>query len=417
MLIEFRVSNHRSIWEEQVLSMEAASLGTRDDVRPRAVPSYKKPLLPVAAIYGANASGKSNVLSAFEWFASTIDSAGYWEEGQGVPRQRFGWGIGDATASVFEVTFVSGGIRFEYGLAVNDKEVQEEWLYAWPRGKRQKWFEREGTQFKFGAEFVGEHETIRKVTRPNSTFLSTASLLNYRQAEPVYLWFRQWDFLNLRSNAGQFRRKIPGLAGFSRGFPHLHSKKFFEPWKDQLVEFVKLADLGIQDLRIDEDEEMKARMFPRPRYFFQHAVDDSKSWLEYAEESKGTQTLFDMAVPIIDTLKTGSGLIIDELESSLHPLLALKIVDLFNNPQTNPRNAQLIFATHDSNLLGTTLGEPALRRDQVWLTEKKPDGSTELYPLTNYKPRNVENLERGYLQGRYGAIPFLGDFKSLNGED
>ena len=100
---------------------------------------------------------------------------------------------------------------------------------------------------------------------------------------------------------------------------------------------------------------------------------------------------------------------IDELESSLHPLLAQSVIKLFNDPETNPRNAQLIFTTHDTNLLGTSLGGPVLRRDQIWITEKDRDGATKLYPLTDYKPRKDENLERGYLQGRYGAIPFLGD--------
>lgn len=126
------------------------------------------------------------------------------------------------------------------------------------------------------------------------------------------------------------------------------------------------------------------------------------------EESNGTQTLFHLALPVLRSLQRGGILLIDELERSLHPVLAKQIIDQFNDPTANPNNAQLIFTTHDTNLLGTTLGEPALRRDQVWLTEKDAEGATVLYPLTDYKPRKAENLERGYLQGRYGAIPFLG---------
>jgi AAA15 family ATPase/GTPase len=117
-----------------------------------------------------------------------------------------------------------------------------------------------------------------------------------------------------------------------------------------------------------------------------------------------------MALPVLEALREGSVLIVDELESSLHPSLAQEIVNLFNTPSKNPHKAQLIFSTHDTNLLGTTLGDPVLRREQVWLTEKDPEGGTVLYPLTDYKPRKSENLERGYLQGRYGAIPFLGKF-------
>jgi hypothetical protein len=117
-----------------------------------------------------------------------------------------------------------------------------------------------------------------------------------------------------------------------------------------------------------------------------------------------------MALPILEVLQNGGVLLVDELERSLHPSLAREIIRQFNDPKANPKNAQIIFTTHDANLLGTTVGEPALRRDQVWLTEKDAEGATVLYPLTDYKPRKAENLERGYLQGRYGAIPFLGDF-------
>jgi uncharacterized protein len=132
--------------------------------------------------------------------------------------------------------------------------------------------------------------------------------------------------------------------------------------------------------------------------------------LPLEEESRGTQTLFRLALPILQAIDKGGVLLVDELEASLHPTLAQEIVRQFNGPATNPRNAQLLFTTQDTNLLGTTLGAPAVRRDQVWLTEKDAEGATVLYPLTDYKPRKAENLERGYLQGRYGAIPFLGDF-------
>ena len=127
------------------------------------------------------------------------------------------------------------------------------------------------------------------------------------------------------------------------------------------------------------------------------------------EESNGTLTLFKLAPSVLDALWTGGVLVVDELEASLHPLLGLHIVRQFNDPKLNPKNAQLLFTTHDTNLLGTTLGDPPLRRDQIWLTEKDHDGASRIYPLTDYKPRKAENLERGYLQGRYGAIPFLGE--------
>jgi uncharacterized protein len=175
--------------------------------------------------------------------------------------------------------------------------------------------------------------------------------------------------------------------------------------------------VGIVDLKLEaeghvRDDETVA--LSRGRILLQHKSSEPDAWLPLEEESQGTQQLFRVAPLVITALERGQLLLIDELEASFHPLLALQIVRTFNDPVKNPRNAQLLFTTHDTNLLGTTLGEPSLRRDQVWLTEKKPEGSTVVYPLTDYKPRKAENLERGYLQGRYGAIPFLGDLVKVD---
>jgi AAA15 family ATPase/GTPase len=134
--------------------------------------------------------------------------------------------------------------------------------------------------------------------------------------------------------------------------------------------------------------------------------------LPFAEESDGTKVLLWRAPLLIDALHSGGLVIVDELEASLHPLLALRLVELFNDPVANSKNAQLIFSTHDTNLLNGISSDAPLRRDQIWLTEKSMDGATEIFPLTDYKPRKSENLERGYLMGRYGAIPFLGALDS-----
>lgn len=145
--------------------------------------------------------------------------------------------------------------------------------------------------------------------------------------------------------------------------------------------------------------------------FLLHKVEEGEGeWLPLEMESAGTITLLELATRLVRALRHGSLFCIDELEASLHPALGLELVRLFHSRQRNPNGAQLIFTTHDTNLLGNLLGEPPLRRDQVWFTEKDNAGTTHLYPLTDYSPRKEENLERGYLQGRYGAIPFLGQF-------
>jgi hypothetical protein len=184
---------------------------------------------------------------------------------------------------------------------------------------------------------------------------------------------------------------------------------------DQFRAMLRSADFGIVDYRVVRDNSDEGVRPGRGRIQLKHKSSLPDAWLALEQESKGTQMLLHLTLPILETLHEGSVLIVDELESSLHPSLAQEIVRMFNDPQRNLKNAQLIFTTHDTNLLGTTLGEPAVRRDQVWLTEKDSEGASVLYPLTDYKPRKGENIERGYLQGRYGAIPFLGNFATISG--
>jgi AAA15 family ATPase/GTPase len=167
---------------------------------------------------------------------------------------------------------------------------------------------------------------------------------------------------------------------------------------------LQVADIGIVDLRAEKNETDNT---VRHSIYLKHKSEFENAWLPLREESHGTRTFFNIALPMLQAFQEGGVLLVDELERSLHPSLARQIIRQFNDPSANPKNAQIIFTTHDTNLLGTTLGEAALRRDQVWLTEKDGEGATVLYPLTDYKPRKAENLERGYLQGRYGAIPFL----------
>lgn len=175
----------------------------------------------------------------------------------------------------------------------------------------------------------------------------------------------------------------------------------------RLLELLRAADVGIVEAKLVEEAEpaFGSRSGGLRRRRHQGAGD---AWLPMEEESHGTQTIFRLAAPLLEVLERGGVLVVDELERSLHPLLALQLVRQFNDPLLNPHNAQLIFTTHDTNLVGTVVGEPVLRRDQIWLTEKDEQGATQLYPLTDYQPRKQENVERGYLQGRYGAIPFLG---------
>ena len=433
MLIDFRVENHRSLCDEQVLTMEVGRVGDESDLRPRHVSGNSECLLPLAALYGANASGKSNVLGALAFMCDAVlDSHRAWSPDGGVPRDPFAWGPKRGEPSLFEVTLLLGTVRYQYGFTTSDESFLEEWLFAWPLGKKQVWFERDPNTFKFGDNFKGEHKLIEEVTRSNALFLSAAVQHKNQQLQPIFSWFRRLQTVNLRRGGRTFSpsQTFSTVAWLSRMLDDEgdDDADSHEPTvaqdvapKESLVSsfraLLRASDIGIVDLKVvksepDDTPQYASKYAGRIRVLLKHQCAHN-AWLPLAEESKGTQTLFRMALPILQAIRDGSTLLVDELESSLHPSLAQRIVQQFNDPATNPNNAQLIFTTHDTNLLGTTLGEPVLRRDQVWMTEKDSEGATVLYPLTDYKPRKSENLERGYLQGRYSAIPFLGDFSVL----
>jgi uncharacterized protein len=421
MLIEFRVENHRSIRSEQALSMEAGRGGDDDDPRPRNVAGHPESLLTVAAVYGANASGKSNLVNALGFMQhAVLESHRSWSPDDGVPRDPFAWGKKRAEPSLFEVTILEQGIRYEYGFTANDEVVLEEWLFAWPNGKKQTWYEREAGAFKFGDNLKGENKLIEEITRPNALFLSAAVQHKHSQLHPIYTWFRLLNTIGIHSRsfysfAWQHEYQVARLIRDTTKDTLQQSLFEDDSSVDSLVDrfrsLLVTADIGILDLKVSDPEPREdARRRPNPRIQLKHRSEAADAWLPLEEESRGTRTLFRLGLPFLRAIDRGGALVVDELEASLHPVLARSIVDHFNDPLKNPNNAQLFFTTHDTNLLGTTVGRPALRRDQVWMTEKNPEGATVLYPLTDFKPRKSENLERGYLQGRYGAIPFLGDF-------
>lgn len=416
MLVEFRVENHRSIREEQALTLVAGRGGDPEDPRPRRVAGSADTLLPAAALYGANASGKSNLLMALAFLRdAVVYSHRSWSPEGGVPRDPFAWG--DAAApSLFELTFLVDGTRFEYGFTTDGRAFLEEWLYAWPLAHKQVWFERERQDIKFGEKLKGENRVVADVTRPNALFLSASAQLQHEQLRPVYRWISRIQVESLphgRPNAPSLSWARLGLSsgGEQPGLFPPPEEGTREARLAGLLELLRAADVGIVDVKLVEETDTFPARDPsggvRRRIYLRHQGPGA-GWLPLEEESHGTQTIFRLAAPLLEVVERGGVLVVDELERSLHPLLAQQIVRQFNDPRLNPKNAQLIFSTHDTNLLGTVLGDPTLRRDQIWLTEKDEHGATQVYPLTDYQPRKQENVERGYLQGRYGAIPFLG---------
>jgi uncharacterized protein len=414
-LLRFRTENHRSLRDEQELSFVASDVDDPRLLRPAGV---DEALLPVVALYGANASGKSNVFDAISFAQrAVVLSQRSWEPDGGIARQPFALRASREAASQYVFDLIVNGVRYQYGFAMNDVSVVEEWLHSWPKGRKQELYTRDRSVFDFNRNLYGENRAIESLTRPNSLFLSAAAQNNHEHLRPLYEWF------STRLRVDPISWVLPPLmratSGWWSQFAGDGQSEESTERREQVRALLTSADLGIEDFRVEEEKISQApgpgsdsRAQVRRRISFAHktAENPTNAWLEFGQESTGTQALVRLLPNVLQLLESGGLLVVDEL-NSLHPMLALALIRLFQDPKRNPNGTQLLFNTHDSSLLGNLLSDPPpLRRDQVWLTEKDKEGASHLYPLTDYKPRVAENLQRGYLQGRYGAVPFLGDF-------
>lgn len=428
MLIEFKVTNFRSVHTTQTLSMVGSTDNALKEQNTFAsgLPSLPT-LLRSAVIYGPNAAGKSNILRAMQFMRDTVLRSQSRQEGDNINVAPFLLHSKDSEApSEFEVTFIQDNVRYQYGFAVNKTRVTNEWLLAYPKGKTQRWFERKYNPQKdsddwapFSSHFASEpklRDTCKAATRKNALFLSTAIQLNYEPLKPIFNWFKQ--------------RLVFIPAGGIMPFVSLELCESNED-RNRLVKFMKSADVlnEFSDLELikipfsptpapfDAPKEIKdiieaINILPRDTEVadikFLHKMIDCNETVSFglADESNGTQNLFAFAGPLLNALAKGHILFVDELDSSLHPHLVRFIIGLIQNPAINTNNAQLVFTTHDTSVLDTGI----FRRDQVWFVEKDNERASILYPLSDFSPRKDEALEKGYLKGRYGALPFIGEF-------
>jgi AAA15 family ATPase/GTPase len=421
MLIEFSVTNYRSILERQTLSMAAStyfkeleSLNTfipsKDDGVPR--------LLRSTVLYGPNASGKSTLVQALKFVkGQVLNSQKESQAGDEIDAVPFKLTAESRAAdSEFEVTFVEQGVRYEYGFRCNRERFTEEWLFAYPLGRAQKWFHRVFDAetgkyaYKFSTFFLGgrQRQTWAAQTRPNALFFSTTIQLNNEQLKPAFDWFK----LRLRV--------IDSVRGFDPSYTVTRCGKDAD--RQRVVEFMNSADLSIADIQLKETvfsadalpnsmpasikeeflKNLAGRKIIEPRFIHKDVSTQETVEFDDSEESDGTRALFAFAGPWLDVIENERVLVVDELDTSLHPLLVHHLVKRLHHEDTK---AQLIFTTHDTTLLSQKL----LRRDQVWFMEKDAKSATRLYPLSDFSPRDNEAVERGYLNGRYGGIPFLKD--------
>lgn len=419
MLVEFSVGNYKSFKEIETFSMVGASITAKDktlDINNLFTVDDELTLLKSAAIYGANASGKSNFVDALHfmrWFVlnsskalQVLDAIDVEEfklstETRGMP-------------SFFQIVFMLENKRFRYGFELDQERVISEWLFHVPTSREAKLFVREDDAFDLSGQFK-EGKDISDKTRTNALFLSVVAQFNGAIAQSLLRWFKNLTIISGLDDKEYITYTLQRLE--------------CNPQQEDILRFVKKLDLGIDDIQVDKNR-LHSPIFPfdkaieyRNFVFRQkkndlsgiktiHRIYNSEGVqtsteafdMEY-HESEGTKKLFALAAPLLDALKNGHVLIVDELDARLHLLITCAIIDLFHSDESNPHQAQLIFTTHDTNLLSNKI----FRRDQIWFVQKNVQGVSQLYSLVEYKVRNDTSFEKDYVRGRYGAVPFIGE--------
>lgn len=402
MLLEFKCSNYKSIKDEVTFSMLAGSDNTSEEsLKPFG--DYK--VLRSAVIYGANGSGKSNFINALAFMCGLVANSISHQPGQGIAQTPHKLSAED-TPSEYRIQFVKDNIRYAYGFSIKQNLVDEEYLYYFPKGRQVKIFERIGMDVKSGNKYKGVFDVSNSILKDNRLFLScAANYSNVKEIEAAFLFFSQdiviynpeinnwteYSVALMEKNAEIKKTFLEILQALGTGAKDVKAK----------LERVKLAELSSESPLADvlqnlignqEGNKVNAKIV-----YNQFEID------LMTEESSGVKRLFQMICPILDILDKGKILICDELETSLHESIISQIVRLFQKYKKD-KFAQLIFSTHNTSLLNADL----FRRDQVWFTQLDDTRATDLYSLVEIKNvRKTENLEKGYISGKYGAIPML----------
>ena len=429
MLIEFSVKNFKSIKERQTLSMMASSGSELRSSNTIQALDNKISLLRSAAVYGPNASGKTNLIKALHTMRRIVLKSSQSQRGDmvGVTPYLFDQET-QLLPSEFIINFISQNVRYEYGFITTNEQVLEEWLLAYPKGRSQEWlnrkFDNKSGKYEWGNmdNIVGKKQLLQEATRPNALFLSTAIQLNNTQLQPVFDWFRL------------YLRTIQGNLAPTFTFEICEDDNL----KLDIIKFMQAADFNISDLEVKsepielvellsnissvERNEISKKINANPnkkpeiqRYDVKtvHVGEGGNKYkLDMDDESNGTQKFFIYAGPWLDVLKNGYVLVVDEINNNLHPDLVKFMIQMFHDNNLNRKNAQLILTTHETSILSQEI----FRRDQIWFTEKDEYNATTLYPLSDFNPRkDVENLEKNYLHGRYGGRPYIRNIANLFG--
>ncbi len=430
MIIQFSVRNFKAFKDEAVLNMAASNYDKTDREEENVIheEAFNLRLLKSAVIYGPNASGKSRFLDAMMFMRDfVIRSAKDWQTGDAIPVDPFRLNpVTREAGSEFEMTFYENGELFRYGFELDSEKVIAEWLYNRPKTKEVEIFYRNFQDIDFhktrykGAKLLVDQSMVRD----NALFLSVAAQFNLEISKRVVNWFK----------------KLQVISGIKEEGYHFFTmtKTQESETKSRILDLLQRADLGITDIstqsmdvnNLPDEMPEKVKEVVRKKIREEDAeflsdvetthktYDDGRNPIDRVvfsldhDESSGTKKFFALTGPILEVLDKGLILAVDEFDSKLHPNLACKLIELFNSKKTNKYNAQLIFNTHNTNLLRSGL----FRRDQIWFTEKNRYGEARLYSLADFKTSSVrkdENFEEKYIQGKYGAVPYTEYFDDL----
>lgn len=384
MVLEIALTNFFSINEKITLDLQAANIQTKEarvlDGNTFSVGNER--LLKTVAIYGANASGKSNIIKAVKAAVDMILDSHNYNEGDSFGFKPFKFGRNDIP-SEFYIRFIVNGIEHEYSFSCTRDEIITESLYYYPKGRKALIFSRD--ERKAGGK-KEKYEFTTVIRRPmdvasntsrKTLFLSRASQMDREKAKEIYRWFNDQLVFSYRGNAS------------------VATDRFLGDNKDAVLRVLKAADSDIVEFTYKDGE---LTTF--------HRRNPSLPFDFNTEESEGTKILFRIMLTVMDVVRNNKVMFLDEVETSLHTRLVEYLINLFHNS----RSAQLVFTTHNTHLLDMT----RFRKDQIFFVNKRDDGSSDLYSLFDYKDfREKMDLEKAYLQGRFDAVPYVNEFDNI----
>ncbi len=421
MLVQFSVKNFMSFKDKVSFSMEAG-MGNENEQNIYKIDNMNERILKSAAIYGANASGKTNLINAFTAAIRMVRNSSHRQVGEKLI-EMVPFAFDEETVSKpceFEFIFFVNGLKYVYGFSADKDKIYEEYLYQYLTAKPTRIFERENVdEYKFLQSDEGKLNAIKAQNTENKLFLSTATMWNYSKTKDVFLWFAD----NIDTYLGGVNLDEKSIEAYENDKDGRLKQFALKLLKISDI-FIKTYDLETREINLDADVMLVLNgktypaMSPKKKdikitmtHEVKNDMGELKEYqLNYKSESLGTQIIFSLAPILMQAFEKGNVVVMDEIERSLHPSLVEMIIRFFNDTEINKGNAQLIFSTHDTNLLSLDL----FRRDQIWFAEKdNKKGATDIYPLDDFSVRKTENIQKGYLNGRYGAIPFVAMGDSL----